>query len=124
MGSQGAEGCLEIALGSGQWVVGFAKSISVCSSIAAELWVLREGLGLCLENGISVVEIELDSSTAISLVSNNLVSNGDLSGLIDDCRETLLHLPRFKLSHCFREANFCADVLAKMGSATVELNAI
>ena len=34
---------------SGQWVVGFAKSISVSSSIVAELWDLREGLGLCLE---------------------------------------------------------------------------
>ena len=47
---------------SGQWVVGFAKSISVSSSIAAELWVLREGLGLCLERGISAVEIELDAT--------------------------------------------------------------
>ena len=40
--------------------MGFAKSISVSSSIAAELWALREGLGLCLERGISAVEIELD----------------------------------------------------------------
>ena len=109
---------------SGQWVVGFAKSISVSSSIAVELWALREGLGLCLENGISVVEIELDSSTAISLVSNNVVSNGDLSGLVDDCREMLLRLPRFKLSHCFREANFCADALAKLGSASAVLAAV
>ena len=36
----------------------------------------------------------------------------------------LLRLPRFKLSHCFREANFCADVLAKMGSASAELAAV
>ena len=109
---------------SRQWVVGFAKSISVSSSIAAELWALREGLGLCLENGISVVEIELDSSVAISLVSSNVVSNGDLSGLVYDCREMLLRLPRFKLSHCFREANFCVDVLAKLGSASAELAAV
>ena len=85
---------------------------------------MREGLGLCLENEISAVEIELDSSTAISLVSNNLVLNGDLSGLVDDCKEMLLWLPRFKLSHCFREANFCADVLAKMDSAFAELDAV
>ena len=85
---------------------------------------MREGLGLCLENEISAVEIELDSSTAISLVSNNLVLNGDLSSLVDDCRDLLRRLPRFKLSHCFREANFCANVLAKMGSASVELDAV
>ena len=124
-GSCGQSGCGGLLRdSSGQWVVGFAQSICVCSSIAAELWALREGLGLCLENGTSAVEIELDSSTAISLVSNNLVLNGDLSSLVDDCRDLLRRLPRFKLSHCFREANFCADVLAKMGSASVELDAI
>ena len=102
----------------GQWVVGFAKSISVSLSIAAELWALREGLGLCLERGISAVEIELDATAAISLVSSNVNSNGVLSGLVDDCRELLLRLPQVKLLHCFREANFYADVLAKLGSAS------
>ena len=86
-----------------------------------EFWALREGLGLCLEKGISAVEIELDATAAISLVSSNVVSNGDLSGLVDDCRELLLRLPHFKLSHCFREANFCVDVLAKLGSASADL---
>ena len=106
---------------SGQWVVGFAKSINVSSSIAVEFWALREGLGLCLEKGISAVEIKLDATAAISLVSSNVVSNGDLSGLVDDWRELLLRLPHFKLSHCFREANFCVDVLAKLGSVSADL---
>ena len=82
---------------SGQWVIGFAKSISVSSSIAAELWALREGLGLCLEKGISAVEIVIDATAAISLVSSNVVSNGDLSGLVDDCRELLLRLDHVAL---------------------------
>ena len=81
MGCQGAAGLLRDC--SGQSVVGFAKSISVSSSIAAELWALREGLGLCLERGISTVEIELDATAAISLVSSNVNSKGDLSGLVD-----------------------------------------
>ena len=109
---------------SGQSVVGFAKSISVSSSIAAELWALREGLGLCLERGISTVEIELDATAAISLVSSNVNSKGDLSGLVDDCKELLLRLPHVKLSHCFKEANFCADVLAKLGSASANLSSV
>ena len=67
------------------------------------------------------MEIELDVTAAISLVSSNVISNGDLSGLVDDCRELLLRLPHIKLSHCFREANFCADVLAKLGSASADL---
>nr|POE50187.1 putative ribonuclease h protein [Quercus suber] len=78
---------------AGQWVVGFAKSICSSSSIAAELWALREGLGLCLERGITAVEIELDATVAISLVSSNVNAKGDLSGVVDDCRELLLRLP-------------------------------
>ena len=88
---------------SGQWVVGFAKSISVSSSIAAELWALREGLGLCLERGISALEIELDATVAISLVSSIVISNGDLSGLVDDCRELLLRLDHVALILHFQQ---------------------
>ena len=64
------------------------------------------------------MEIKLGASATISLVSSNVNTNGDLFGLVDDCRELLLHLPQVKLSHCFREANFCADALAKWGSAS------
>ena len=75
---------------------------------------------MCLERGISAVEIELDATAAISLVSSNVNANGDLSGLVDDCRELLLRLPQVKLSHCIKEANFCADALAKLGSASAK----
>ena len=97
-------------------------SINTTSSIAAELWVLRDGLHLCVNAHIQAVEIELDASTAISLLASNISSNGDLSGLIDDCRELLLQLPQAKLSHVFREANFCADALTRMGSAVPNFN--
>ena len=104
--------------------MGFAKSINVSSSIVAELWALREGLGLCLERGISAVEIELDATAAISFVSSNVNSNGVFSGLVDDCRELLLRLPQVKLLHCFREANFYADVLAKLGLTSTNLSLV
>ncbi|KAL0000646.1 hypothetical protein SO802_014427 [Lithocarpus litseifolius] len=109
---------------SGQWIVGFAESICVSSSIAAELWALREGLGLCLERGATAVEIQIDASAAISLVASNVNTNGDLSGLVDDCRDLLMRLPQVKLSHCFREANFCADALANLGAASSDLSIV
>nr|POE61431.1 putative ribonuclease h protein [Quercus suber] len=94
-GKAGCGGLLRDSLG--QWVVGFAKSICVSSSIAAKLWALREGLGLCVEKGCHAVEIELDATAAISLISSNVNSNGDLSGLVDDCRVLLLRLPQLSL---------------------------
>nr|POE96236.1 putative ribonuclease h protein [Quercus suber] len=115
----GPAGCGGIIRGSdGQWVTGFAMSINVSSSIAAELWALREGLSLCLEMHLQAVEVELDASAAISLVSSNCSTNGDLSGLVDDCREMLLRMPQAKMSHCYREANCCADALARIGASS------
>ena len=109
---------------AGQWIVGFAKSISVSSSITADLWALTEGLSLCIEKEASAVEIELDASATISLVASNVNTNGDLSSLVDDRRELLLRLPQVKLSHCFREANFCVNALAKLGSASSNVSLV
>lgn len=65
-------------------------------------------------------EVELDAAATISLISCNSRSNGDFSGLIDDCRDLLLQLPQAKVAHCFREANFCADALAKLGASSFD----
>ena len=68
------------------------------------------------------VEVELDAFAAISLVSSNSNSNGDLSGLVDDCRDLPLQRPQVKVSHCFKETNCCADALARMGSSYVDVS--
>ena len=35
--------------------------------------------------------------------------------IVDDWRELFRQIPQTKVLHCFREANFCADALAKLG---------
>ena len=50
-------------------------------------------VGAVFRWGFHAMEIERDATTAISLVSSNVNTNGDLSGLVDDCRELLLRLP-------------------------------
>ena len=117
--SNGRAGCGGIIRGSdGQWITRFAMSINASSSFAAKLWALREGLSLCMEMHLQAVEVELDASAAISLVLSNSSANGDLVGLVDDCREMLLWMPQAKVSHCYREANFCADALARIGASS------
>ena len=117
--ANGLAGCGGLIRGSdGQWITGFAKSINVSSSIATELWALREGLTICMEMQLQAVEVELDASTAISLVSSNFSSNGNLSGLVDDCRGLLLRMPQAKVSHCYREANCYANALARIGASS------
>lgn len=87
MGLQVVVALLRAAMGNG---LRGAKSINVSSIIAAELWALREGLIICMEMHLQDVEVELDASTAISLVSRKFSSNRDLSGLVANCRELLL----------------------------------
>ena len=78
--------------------------------------ILKKFPGVATE--AQAVAVELDAAAAISLVSCNSRSNGDFSSLVDDCRDLLLQLPQAKVSHCFREANFCADALAKLGASS------
>ena len=34
------------------------------------------------------------------------------------CKDLLLQLPQAKVSHCYKEANFCIDALAKLGASS------
>ena len=83
---------------------------------AAELWALRDGLTLCINLCLSPVEIELDAKEIVNFVATDVIISGDLCPLVDDCRELLRQIPQTKISHCYREANFCADALAKLGT--------
>ena len=83
------------------------------TSVAAELWALWDGIRLCIVLKLPAVEIELDAKVVIDLVkkeSNNL--NG-LDALVADCKEGLKKISNVRLLHCFREANKCANNLAR-----------
>ena len=60
--------------------------------------------------------IELDVMLVVNLLrSTNHNLNGN-NNLVVDCREGLARIPRVKLQHCYREANKCADALARRGA--------
>ena len=105
----------------GQCIGGFVKALAVTSSLATELWALREGLLLCVDLQAQAVVVELDVIAAVLLISSNACTNGDFSILVDDCRDLLLQLPQVQILHCFREANGCADALACLGSASLDV---
>ena len=104
----------------GGWIMGFVRKIGTTSSVAAEIWALRDGLSLYVQLRPLAVEIELDAKSVVSVFSSNITCSGDLSPLIDDCKELLRQIPQTKMIHCLREANFCANALAKMGTTTTQ----
>nr|POE67414.1 putative ribonuclease h protein [Quercus suber] len=100
----------------GNWISGFARAIGIASSLAAELWAVRDGLQLCSTLALEAVEVECDALVAVSLLSQANRTNSEFSSLIDDCKNLMRNLPQVRLKHCFREANRCADALAKFGA--------
>ncbi|KAK9984973.1 hypothetical protein SO802_034498 [Lithocarpus litseifolius] len=87
MGLHGLAGCGGVVRNdNGQWVAGFSKRIGVTSSFAAELWGLRN----------------------LSYV-NNIISP-----ILDDWRQLITWFHQVRIKHCFRQANQCADGLARM----------
>ena len=82
----------------------------------AELWALRDGLLLAKEMGLNNLIIELDALSVVLLMENN-TSNLTLEPLLNDCRNLVREIPNMQIKHIFREANRCADALAKLGAS-------
>ena len=97
----------------GRWVKGFLRRIGKVCSLEAELWAIRDGLTLCTQLQTQELIIELDAKAVISLVTCNKESFAQYAPLIDDCWNMLQQHPLWKIQHCYREANTCADALAK-----------
>ena len=98
-------------------LTGFARAINLTSSLAAKLWAIRNGLTRCYTLSLEAVQVEVDASAVISLLSQATHANGEFSLLIDDCKNLMESIPQVYLLHCFREANRCADSLAKFGTS-------
>ena len=86
------------------------------TSFAAELWGLRDGILQCLNLQLPAVEIEIDAKSIVELLNNPRAAERVVSTLVDDCRYLISQLPRVRVKHCVREANRCADELARLGS--------
>ena len=84
------------------------------NSLHAELWAIRDGLSLCIQLQLPDVEIELDAKSVVDLLNSSSVSIADHAPLVDDCKNLMNQIPRWKLKHCFKEANTFADRLPRM----------
>ena len=87
----------------------------------AELWALRDGLSMCVDMQIPALEVEFDAKVVADLMNNTTSLNADFAAIVADCRQLLSQIPQVKVYHCYREANRCADALARLG-CTISLN--
>ena len=81
-----------------------------------ELWGLRDGLNLCYEMQLSVVDVQLDAKAVVQLFSNSSSVNRCALPLLDDCKHLISQIGQVRIKHCFRETNTCADFFVQLGS--------
>jgi ribonuclease HI len=101
----------------GHWIRGFTHRVGVATSLAAELWAIRDGLSLIVDMGFLYVTIEIDALMVVSFLALNSIPHPSLRPLVADCRFLLQRIPHKELKHVFREANKCADRLTKLGGS-------
>ena len=103
----------------GQWVAGFSKRIGITSSFAVELWGLREGLKLRCNLNVRYLEVEMDAKSIVEVLQNAGYVNYVISHILDDCRQLIKRFQNVCIKHCFRQANQCANGLARMSFSLI-----
>nr|POE85882.1 hypothetical protein CFP56_18229 [Quercus suber] len=107
----------------GAWI----WKLDILPKITTFLW-------LCLHNSIPVrevlasrgitciqqLEVELDAKVIVDLLKSNKKPNTAYSPLLSDWRLLLAMVPQARVAHVFREANKCADLLAKKGCSLLD----
>ena len=76
-----------------EWFRGYAKAIGATTSVAAELWVLRDGICLCVALNLQAVIFELDAKLVVDLlrIDERLESGNDT--ILLACRKGMGDIP-------------------------------
>ena len=88
-------------------------NIGFTTSVQTELRALKDGLMLAIDLEIFNLEIKMDSLVVVKLVNSITTPNVFLSTIVTDCKYLMERSELCSLKHIFREANGCADLLAK-----------
>ena len=62
------------------------------------------------------MEIELDAKLVVDLLKKEVGNPNGNDAFVANCGEGLKEIPLVRVQHCYREANKCADALAKKGA--------
>ena len=92
------------------------KIIGTTSSFVAEMWGMRDELVLCKNLNIQCLVVELDASMIVNVLTKLDYANNIISPSLDDCKQMLTQFQQVQIRHFFRQANCCADMMARKGA--------
>lgn len=96
LGRAGGGGIIRNA--EGEWIKGYARAIGSTTSVATELWALRDGVQLCLELKLPAVIIELKAMFVVDLIRNTRQNPSGINNTVADCRQGMRKIPRYTSS--------------------------
>ncbi|KAL6286459.1 hypothetical protein ACE6H2_010849 [Prunus campanulata] len=99
----------------GEWVAGFFANLGLGEILVAELWALYHGLKLAQSLQVTKLIVETDSTLVLHLLNAKLEPYHPLLTLLNMSRVCWKSSWDCNIFHVFREVNFAADSLAKMG---------
>ncbi|OIT28623.1 hypothetical protein A4A49_63639, partial [Nicotiana attenuata] len=102
---------------NGHWLVGFQEVVPCFSSVHAELLALKQGLYVARMQGLSNIEVKMDSTDAINCLENGMPF---LNDIIFECRSLIMQLKVQTISHTFREGNKLAHRMAREALSNVK----
>ena len=122
LGVVGAGGMLRDHLG--YWIAGFSLHLSIATNNIAELEAVRQGLEMAWQLGFKFIQLEIDSNVVRTWLTDTTVCYlTHMMPLICDRRSLMDRDWVVQVHHIYREANACADTLAKRGrSESTRLN--
>lgn len=86
---------------TGGWIVGFSRKIGIALSLMAELWAIRDGLMLCVDRNLVMVEVELDARSVVGMLGNSQYTNSSLESIIEYCRHLISIIPQVRIKHSY-----------------------
>ena len=61
--------------------------------------------------------VELGAKAIVDVLGKYQYVNNVISSILDDCRLLASHFHRIQFQHCYRQANRCADSLARLSTS-------
>ncbi|GKD44177.1 ribonuclease H protein [Tanacetum coccineum] len=100
----------------GKWVCGYMGNITRrwCTSLEAEIWSIYRGLCLIRDKSLSNVLIETDCQAVLMLGLEVLDTRHPWKSVMDAIN---MIMREQKCAMVLRDGNYCAGLLAKLGSA-------
>lgn len=113
-------GCAGVLRGdAGEWLGGFSMRVVTRDPAYTEALAMLEGLTMAWGMGLTRVELESDSKVLVDAVTGVTECSME-NGIIGHIQDLLNREWEIEVRHILREANQCADHLAKLGKRQLD----